>query len=248
MQSLPLLKTDNEGSTLAHSLAVRLRTAILNGDIAPGERLHLGALKARFGISFSPLREALTGLAAEGLVVAAGQRGFHVAPVSAENLDELIRLRCMAETTAIRESIRLGDEQWEEALVAAHYRLGRVAAAPVNAQARQTWEAAHRNYHAALVSACRMPLLLLKFCSTLHDLSDRYRRLFLTQAPRDKKVPTEHLQLYEAALARDADKAAAILEAHIRRTGENVKRAVVPSQASARPAAGSKEPSLSRAR
>lgn len=240
MESAPLLKTDNEGSTLANSLAIRLRTAILNGDIAPGERLHLSALKARFGISFSPLREALAGLAAEGLVVAAGQRGFHVAPVSADNLNELIRLRCMAETTAIRESIRLGDDQWEEALVAAHYRLGRVAAAPLDAQAQQAWEAAHRNYHVALLSACRMPLLL-KFCNTLHDLSDRYRRLFLTQAPRDKKVPGEHLKLYEATLARDADKAAAILEAHIRRTAENVQRAVVTWQAPASRATGSKE-------
>lgn len=219
------LREKATSTTLANSLAIRLRASIMQGEIAPGERLNLGELKERFGISFSPLREALTRLAAEGLVVAQGQRGFHVAPVSAENLDELIRLRCMAESLALRESIRLGDDRWEESLVAAHYRLSRVQPDRSDPVADQIWESAHRAYHLALVSACHMPLLL-KFCNTLHDLSDRYRRLFLMQAPRDKQVPDEHLQMYEAALARDADKATSILEAHIRRIGVNTQLAI----------------------
>lgn len=233
------LREEATGTTLANSLAIRLRASIMKGEIAPGERLNLGELKARFGISFSPLREALTRLAAEGLVVAEGQRGFHVAPVSEENLEELIRLRCMAETMALRESIRLGDDRWEEVLVAAHYRLCRVNPDRADTAADQAWESAHRAYHLALVSACRMPLLL-KFCSTLHDLSDRYRRLFLMQAPRDKRVPTEHLEMYEAALVRNADKAASILEEHIRRTGVNIQRAITQQlqTASTKPADG----------
>jgi len=220
-----VVKDESTGSTLAISLATRLRSAIMQGEIAPGERLNLGELKARFGISFSPLREALTRLAAEGLVVAEGQRGFHVAPVSAENLDELIRLRCMAEGMALRESIRLGDDRWEEVLVAAHFRLSRVNPDPSDPVADQAWEVAHRAYHFALVSACRMPLLL-KFCGTLHDLSDRYRRLFLKHRQRDKQVPADHQEMFELALAREADKAAAILESHIRRTGVNIQHAL----------------------
>lgn len=219
-------REEASGNTLANSLAARLRSAIMRGDIAPGERLHLSELKSLFGTSFSPLREALTRLAAEGFVVAEGQRGFHVAPVSGENLEELIRLRCMAEVTALRESIRLGDDRWEEQLVAAHYRLSKLDPDRTNAESEHAWEAAHRAYHMALVSACRMPLLL-KFCSTLHDLSDRYRRLFLQTAPHDRRVPGDHRQMLDVALSRDAERACEILENHIRRTGMNVQKALV---------------------
>ena len=217
--------TSRDESTLANTLAAQIRASIMKGETAPGERLHLSELKSRFGTSFSPIREALTRLAVEGLVVAEGQRGFHVAPVSASNLNELVRLRCINEVEALRESIRHGDMQWESELVAAHHRLSRLNLDRQKKEAEQAWEAAHRAYHFALMAACQMPLLL-KFCNTLHDLSDRYRRLFLQQSPHDGRVPSEHKQLLEAALARDADRACASLESHIRRAGQNVLKAV----------------------
>lgn len=221
------MATDHQkdDSTLGNSLAARLRTDIMCGAIPPGERLHLGELKARFGTSFSPLREALTRLAAEGMVVAEGQKGFHVAPISSENLTELVRLRTMLEEDALRESIRRGDDAWEERLVAAHFRLNKLNPDRAKPESEPAWEEAHRAYHMALVSACGMPLLL-KFCGMLHDLSDRYRRLFLQTSPHDSRAHTEHQSILDAALARDAEKACSILHAHIERTGRNVQKAL----------------------
>ncbi len=68
---------------------------------------------------------------------------------------------------------------------------------------------------------------LLQFCSTLHDLSDRYRRLFLQDHPIDRDVSREHEDIVKATLERRADDACEMLRVHIERTGNNVLRALV---------------------
>jgi DNA-binding GntR family transcriptional regulator len=66
-----------------------------------------------------------------------------------------------------------------------------------------------------------MPLLL-NFCTTLHDLSDRYRRLFLEDNPIDRDVGQEHRDICEATLERRSDEACRLLRDHIERTGRMV--------------------------
>lgn len=141
-----------------------------------------------------------------------------MAPVSSENLVELVRLHTMKEVDALRELLRRGDDAWEERLVAAHFRLNQLNPERAKPESKQAWEEAHRTYHLALVSACGMPLLL-KFCGTLHDLSDRYRRLFLQTAPHDSRAHTGHQGMLDAALARNAEKACTILHAPHRTHG-----------------------------
>lgn len=207
------------GLTLSASVANTLREQITNGAIPPGEKLNIEDLRAALGVSLSPLREALSRLSAEGFVVMENNRGYRVAPVSESNLLEVTRLRTMLESFALRESIRLGDDKWESAVVAGLYQLNkRVGAKNVRLP---DWETTHRALHQELLSACGMPLVL-HFCSILHDLNDRYRRLFLEDHPIDRSVAEEHANICAAALERDADKACKLLEAHIERTGTNV--------------------------
>ncbi|WP_233835817.1 GntR family transcriptional regulator [Paraburkholderia sp. ZP32-5] len=211
----------SSGLTLSASVANTLRAQITSGTMPPGEKLHLDDLRAALGVSLSPLREALSRLSAEGFVVMESNRGYRVAPVSEGNLLEVTRLRTMLESFALRESIRLGDERWEGAVVAGLYQLNkRVGAKDVKLG---DWETTHRALHQQLLSACGMPLVL-HFCSILHDLNDRYRRLFLEDHPIDLSVADEHADICSAALDRDADKACALLEAHIERTGANVAK------------------------
>jgi GntR family transcriptional regulator, carbon starvation induced regulator len=80
-----------------------------------------------------------------------------------------------------------------------------------------------------LISACRMPLLLA-FSATLHDLNDRYRRLFLAARPFDKTVRREHTEICNAALDRDADVACKIMREHIERTGTNIRKALLKTE------------------
>lgn len=215
-------REENGGATLATNIASRLRQQIASGSIPPGEKLRLDDLRATFGVSLSPLREALSRLSVEGFVVMEDQRGYRVAPVSENNLMEVTQLRSEFECFALREAISRGDSQWESEVVASLYRLNKLHNDPGQLQA---WEIAHRNFHQKLISACRMPLLL-QFCSTLHDLADRYRRLFLEDHPFDYSVPDEHSRIVEATVARDVGRATTLLRDHIERTGRNVLAAL----------------------
>jgi GntR family transcriptional regulator, carbon starvation induced regulator len=171
-----------ELTVLSTSLADHLRGAIIRGTFTPGSKLRMEELRESFGVSLSPLREALSRLVAEGFVVAESQRGFRAAPVSAENLREITALRLALEPMALRDAIEHGDETWEAEVAGALYQLKKHSLkeqAPTS-EALERWETVHRNFHLTLLGATRMPLLL-NFCTNLHDLSDRYRRLRLPQ-------------------------------------------------------------------
>jgi DNA-binding GntR family transcriptional regulator len=220
------LEEEEESRTLASGIATRLRTQIASGEIPPGEKLNLDELRQKFGVSLSPLREALSRLGAEGFVVGLeNQRGYRVAPVSENNLLEVTRLRAEIESLALRESIARGDDRWEEEVVVRLHQLTRIERSmPAGARVLE-WEKAHRAFHQSLLSACRMPLLL-NFCTTLHDLSDRYRRLFLEDHPIDRDVAEEHRNICDATLERRGDQACALLRDHIERTGRMVLSAL----------------------
>jgi len=225
--SLPLRDGAESSATLASTLATRLRSAITRGEILPGTKLHLEELRTAFGVSLSPLREALARLAAERFVISEDQRGYRVAPVSEANLREVIRLRCEFECLALRESIAHGTVEWEGQVVAALYRLNRTHRPLDKRESVEEWEREHTTFHATLLGACGMPLLL-HFCTTLHDLGDRYRRLFLATHALDAIVIDEHKQIADAAIGRDADRACELLTRHIERTGEQILATSLP--------------------
>ena len=77
----------------------RIRSDIIFGILTPSGRLKLNSMKEDYGVSVSTLREILNRLASEGFVVAEGQRGFEVAPVSIQNLQELAQLKSCSNTT-----------------------------------------------------------------------------------------------------------------------------------------------------
>jgi GntR family carbon starvation induced transcriptional regulator len=225
------VSASSSGVTLAGTLAERLREQITGGQLVPGTKLHLEDLKETFGVSLSPLREALSRLSGEGFVVMQGQRGYRVAPVSEANLREVTTLRMETETFALKRAIALGDRDWEGRVVAALHRLNSLP--PTNKRKSRSeeieeWEREHRAFHLALISACDMPLLL-QFCTTLHDLSDRYRRLFLQKNPTDRNVNQEHAAISQATISRNGDKAANLLRQHIERTGTNVLKNLTKS-------------------
>jgi DNA-binding GntR family transcriptional regulator len=82
----------------------RIRADILFGRLPPGRKLKLDRLREDYTASVSTLREILSRLSSEKLVVAEGQRGFEVAPVSAKNLKEIAALRRLLEGTALEQS------------------------------------------------------------------------------------------------------------------------------------------------
>src|SRR5687768_3721660 len=99
----------------------QIRADILFGRLAPGSKLKLDRLRVDYRTSVSTLREILSRLSSEKLVLAEGQRGFEVAPISVKNLREIAALRLLLEGHALHQSFRQGDVEWEGRVVAAHH-------------------------------------------------------------------------------------------------------------------------------
>ena len=98
--------------TLALMVHSRILTDIIEGRLKPGRKLNTRLLVESYGAGNSPVREALSQLAGEGLVVRQERTGFRVAPTSAEELLEIVTTRCSLEETALRESIEHGGARW----------------------------------------------------------------------------------------------------------------------------------------
>ncbi len=90
------------------SVALRLREMILRGELAPGQRLAEIALAERLGVSRTPIRQALPALAREGLLAAAGRRGYLVRSFSAEDVLDAIETRGLLEGLAARRIAERG--------------------------------------------------------------------------------------------------------------------------------------------
>jgi DNA-binding GntR family transcriptional regulator len=210
--------------TLSGAVLEGLRRDILECRWAPGARLRFEALRRQYEVGLSPLREALSRLAVEGLVVGVDRRGFRVAPVSIADLEEITALRCELEGLALRWSIARGGDEWEAQVVAAFHHLSRLhwEAPGRPRQISPEWERRHTAFHHALAAACGSARLL-QLRAQFFNQTNRYRRLSVavSSPPRDDRA--EHRALMEATLARDAERAAMLIRKHIRRTAEAVR-------------------------
>jgi DNA-binding GntR family transcriptional regulator len=200
----------------------RIRGDILMGQLKPGQKLTLERMRDRYATSVSTLREILSRLEAERLVVAEGQRGFHVSPISLDDLRELASLRVLLEGHALAQSFAAGDTEWEGRVVSAHHMLSvmeeRVAAGDRGAV--ESWKRYDWQFHQTLISACGSKTLV----ETHAAVFDRYIRYqILALSHRGAISANEHHALLECALARDAARAREVLIAHI---GGGVEHAI----------------------
>ncbi len=213
----------------------QIRRDILNGTLFPDERLQIDAVSERYAIGAVPIREALNRLSSEGLVARRSHRGFCVAPISMDDLGELVQTRIWLETLALRQSIGRMDEALEEALVVAFHHLARTQRRlPEEAgpDLSEEWERRHKTFHMLLLDRCGSSLLL-GFCSTLMDQAVRYRNLSMNTNPsrqRREGAAAEHRAILDAVLDRNADLACGLLEDHYRITLDSL-RAVLPDEA-----------------
>ncbi|WP_137181258.1 GntR family transcriptional regulator [Roseomonas sp. AR75] len=205
----------------------RLRAEILQGRLAPGARLKVLDLAARYAIGPAPLREALSQLAAEGLARRIEQRGFRVADADPADFTGLIRTRCLVEPLALREAVQCGDAAWEDGIAGAERRLARLPRSLERLRyvPNPAWEAAHLAFHRALIAACGAPPLIA-FCERLREEADRYRALAGPLGYPSRDVAAEHAAIAAAALDRDAPRAAELLTQHLATTGDFVRQAL----------------------
>ncbi|NTJ44728.1 GntR family transcriptional regulator [Agrobacterium larrymoorei] len=199
----------------------RLRQDIILGALPPGSRIRLEQARERYMISISSLREILCRLSAENLVLAEGQRGFEVSPVSEQELVELADLRIVLECHAIDRAFASGDLEWEGRIVAAHHRLAAAERKLLadNSSRAAEWVRYDWEFHKSIVSACHSAVLM----QNLSSVFDRFLRYhMLAGSFRGKAVVDDHKLLFEHALARNTKSAKAILRSHIQNGVEHI--------------------------
>ncbi len=226
---LPSAADGSVGITRASAVYEQLRADITHGVLEPGSKLRVEAMCQRYGVGASPLREAFSRLSSEGLVDRTEQRGFNVTALKWDELPILTHSRAQIESLALRESINARDTTWEHELVLLVHQLSRTprSLASDNYIPNPEWEALHRQFHKVLLARC--PSRWMRgFCDSLADEAYRFRQVAAGQNFSSRNEHTEHVAIFEAAIAGDADKAVKLLVQHYTRTAT-----LVASQAKA---------------
>jgi GntR family transcriptional regulator, carbon starvation induced regulator len=213
--NMELRATAEAPGTFIEAVQKRLREDIVSGRLAPREKLRLAELKSRYEMGTSPLREALSRLVGEGLVTFESNKGFRVRGLSKEDLADIAYMRTAVETFAIRTAIERGGMEWESGIVGSLHAL--VALTEDTATDRvslDAWNVAHDRFHEMLLSACGSSRVF-ETQRQLAEQHNRYRRIFMGDNLPRQLIIDEHRNIAEAALARDADRAAALLGRHM---------------------------------
>lgn len=197
-------------SSYRERVADALRAALIAGELLPGEVYSAPTLAARFGVSATPVREAMLDLVKEGLVDTVPNKGFRVTAVSEKQLDEYTHIRSLIEIPTVVALARAADPVSLEALRPA---------------AREIVQAAVAGDLIAYVEAdTRFHLGLLALAGNSHlvevvgDLRKRSRLYGLTallEAGRLLSSAEEHLELLDALLARDEQAVHAVMTRHL---------------------------------
>lgn len=187
-----------------------LRAALIAGELRPGEVYSAPALASRFGVSATPVREAMLDLLREGLVDTVPNKGFRVTAVSEKQLDEYTHIRSLVEIPTVVELARTADPVSLEALRPA---------------AREIVQAAASGDLVGYVEAdTRFHLGLLALAGNAHlvevvgDLRKRSRLYGLTallEAGRLLASAEEHLEILDALTARDEQAVHEVMTRHI---------------------------------
>ncbi|ASK87116.1 FCD domain-containing protein [Sphingorhabdus sp. SMR4y] len=152
-------------------------------------------------------------------------RGFRVAPVSVEDLEDVTSWRIEFETRALDASIGNGDDNWEAEIIASYHLLSKIKVPRVDAPAEEMYDYGekHMRFHDALVAACGSPWLMF-FRSALQTQALRYQALAMTDREHMvNRAVDEHQAIKNAAVARDTKQAMALVTHHIQQTSDDVK-------------------------
>jgi DNA-binding GntR family transcriptional regulator len=201
-----------KAASLRETVTQILRAAIISGEMAPGEVYSAPALGTRFGVSATPVREAMVDLSSEGLVETVPNKGFRVTAVSESDLDDIAALRMLIEPPTVREvTPRIPAEA-----IPALRELARAIVDNAAAGDLVTYTEADRRFHLAILEYSHNQRLLtlvsdLRSHTRLYGLSGMVDRGTLAASA------AEHLELVNLIAGRDAQAAGNLMKRHIGR-------------------------------
>ncbi|TDC75172.1 GntR family transcriptional regulator [Streptomyces hainanensis] len=212
METAPIagLQPLNKRERLREMVADALRAAVISGEMKPGAVYSAPTLGTMFGISATPVREAMLDLVREGMVEALPNKGYRVRVVPDEELDEVTHVRLLLEPPTIRDVVPVIPR-------ADFPRLRELAQAivdAVNAEDLVAYINADRVFHLALLAYAGNSQL----STIVSELRSRTRLLGLTpllESGRLEESAVEHHRLLDLIEAGDAAGAQALMERHI---------------------------------
>jgi DNA-binding GntR family transcriptional regulator len=196
-------------STPPRTVYERLRREILACDLLPGAPIYEQELADRFGVSKSPVREALLRLREQNLVEVQPRRGYRVKPISLKEVQEMYEMRLMYERTCVALAI-------EHATDAQIRQLKPLAKVKGEVDLR-TWTKLNREYHVALASLCGNDRL----AAVATEFIEQFDRLTYTSATRVRQpvrfdsFVEEHASILMSVAKRDKRRAQALIRDHI---------------------------------
>ena len=195
---------------LYEEVAERLRTSIFSHEFAPGDWVDEQALAIQYGISRTPMREAIKVLAAEGLITMKMRRGAYITEVSKSDLSQIFTVLALLEGQACREVTKIATERELEDLDSLHLKLERSAAD----RDLDLFFAINQQFHDKIQEICANPWMQ----RVIHDLRKvlkLQRRDSLSKRGRLESSLIEHRKILSALLARDADLSEKLMKEHL---------------------------------
>jgi DNA-binding GntR family transcriptional regulator len=202
-----------------HRVSVRgqvldaLRTALAEGDLAPGEVYSAPTLGERFGVSATPVREAMQQLVGEGAVEVVPNRGFRVICRSAQELAELAEVRALIEVPVMVRLARVvPGGRWAELVP-----LAEAATVPAGRADRAGYAIADRGFHRAVLGLAGNGHLV----ATVDELHRRAQWPRVSALPSRRRADllahaAEHIALLDALVARDLTEVESLVRGHFR--------------------------------
>lgn len=189
-----------------------LREALVSGELVPGEVYSAPALAERFGVSATPVREAMQRLVCEGAVETVPNRGFRVAVCSQRDLAELAQIRALLEVPSVLEAARsMPPECWESLRPLADEALAAAALGD-----RATYASADGAFHGALLELTGNRQLV----AVATDIHRRVQRRPAPLAPSMCAAEllqdaSDHVVLLDALRARDLSAVECLMREHV---------------------------------
>lgn len=185
-----------------------LRRDILACRLAPGTELREGELAERFSVSKSPVRDALSRLVQEGLVMVMPRQGYRVAPISVKDVRDMFEYRALLEAGAVRIAAENASEEGLRALD--RFRTFDNSAHP------EGFIGYNREFHHAVSALCGNARLVQSAGSQI-DQMDRVVTMSVDamRGHDPARVVRQHVDIIDALQGRDGRRAAALMARHV---------------------------------
>lgn len=196
-----------------------LRLLILRGDFESGQPLRQDLIAGWFGVSHIPVREAFRQLRAEGLVDIREKRGATVAPLEADEAEEIFEIRYTLEVKAVG----LAMPRWTDSTFET---LDGILAEAEGCDSIDVWNDLNRKFHDGLYSPCTRPRLL-ELIGGLNAKVERYIRLLVSRSDYRLQAQREHRAILASARIRNLSALSALIEQHAVETGVQLRNFLI---------------------